>query len=129
MKFAPLSWHTPQHDLQKAVNSNQTTDDFSCSADLNRLLSAAVVNRRFCRRLLRSPQMAVAEGYDGYLFDLSPRESEAIYTIQATSLADFAQQLIVNLQQESATGVESVQPSKAIEGVTVPRSQLAVELL
>lgn len=130
MKFAPLPWRISQHDLPEAVGSNQTmTDDFNCSDDLNRLLSAAVVNRRFRRRLLQSPQMAVAEGYDGYSFDLSSRELEVVYTVRAVSLADFARQLIGQLQQTSSMDIAPVQSNKVVERVSVAPLQFASELL
>jgi len=128
MKFAPLPWHTSQHDLPEAVGSNQTrTDDFDCSDDLNRLLSAAVVNRRFRRRLLRSPQIAVVEGYDGYSFDLSPRELEIVHTIQAASLADFAKQLITQLQQTESMEIE--RSEREVRGVKVSQPQLLSEFV
>lgn len=117
MKFAPLTWHAPQHDLSETVNRNQSTDDFNCSDDLNRLLSAAVVNRRFRRKLLRSPRRAVAEGYDGYVFDLPQWELEALCNTQAISLSDFAQQLIAQLQQRESRIADRKEHSFQLQSV------------
>jgi hypothetical protein len=60
------------------------------------LLSAAVVNREFCTLLLTNPAMAVASGYNGEPFDLAAEEQELIFSIDATSLTDFAKQLTRN---------------------------------
>jgi hypothetical protein len=61
--------------------------------ELSRLLTAAVVNQRFCKLLLSNPASALASGYNGESFRLGKEESDFILSIQAKSLADFARQL------------------------------------
>lgn len=73
------------------------------SPEINRLLTAAVVNRRFCRLLLTNPLAALTGGYRGEAFRLNPLEVKRISAIRATSLRDFARQLLVNLETEEAT--------------------------
>jgi hypothetical protein len=60
------------------------------SANISRLISAAVVNQRFCKLLLTNPEKAIATGYNGETFRLDRNEQELILSIQANSLADFA---------------------------------------
>ena len=60
---------------------------------ISRLLSAAVVNRRFQDTLLTDPERALAQGYLGERFELDPEEKALILGIRAESLADFARQL------------------------------------
>jgi len=60
---------------------------------LNQLLCAATVNRRFCETLLHDPAQAVATGYLGQAFSLTPEERELVTGIQAQHLEDFAAQI------------------------------------
>lgn len=71
------------------------------SPEVNRLLTAAVVNRRFCRMLLTNPVGALTLGYRGEAFRLNPTELRRISAIRATSLRDFAFQLLVNDEVEN----------------------------
>jgi hypothetical protein len=61
--------------------------------ELSRLLTAAVVNQRFCKLLLANPASALASGYNGESFRLGKEEHDFILSIQAKNLADFARQL------------------------------------
>jgi len=74
----------------------QASSNLMLGKGLSRLLTAAVVNREFCRLLLANPAMAVAIGYNGEPFELAAEEQELIISINATSLADFAKQLTKN---------------------------------
>jgi len=60
---------------------------------VNRLICAAVVDKKFCQLLLRDPALAIASGYRGESFDLSEEDRLSIQSIQASSLSDFAHQL------------------------------------
>jgi hypothetical protein len=64
------------------------------SAALNRLLTAALVNYRFCSLLLSDPIQAATNGYNGETFELAPEEIQLLRTIKASSLRDFAMQLL-----------------------------------
>lgn len=63
------------------------------STDLSRIFAAAVVNRQFCQMLLQDPHTALQKGYLGETFSLRKEEVEAIVSIRAESLTDFARQL------------------------------------
>jgi hypothetical protein len=69
----------------------------SLSSELNRMLSAAVVNTNFRRRLLSDPVAALAGGYNGESFEIKAEELAQIVLIRAGSLAEFASQLIDRL--------------------------------
>ncbi|GIV78600.1 MAG: hypothetical protein KatS3mg050_2994 [Litorilinea sp.] len=72
------------------------------SSEVNRLLSAALVSRRFCHLLLTDPAAALAAGYNGEHFDLTPEERARILAIQAKSLQDFAAQLLDLVAEQAA---------------------------
>lgn len=57
------------------------------------MMNAAIVSKEFCDLLLNNPSKAVAGGYHGELFCLTPEEEELVLSIRASSLADFATQL------------------------------------
>lgn len=76
--------------------ASHASSDLSLGRELSRLLTAAVVNRDFCNLLLANPAMALATGYNGEPFDLAADEQELIFSIRATTLADFATQLTKN---------------------------------
>jgi len=78
------------------VSSSTATSDLITGKGLSRLLTAAVVNREFCNLLLSDPAIAVATGYNGEPFDLAAEVQEMVFSIRATSLADFAEQLTKN---------------------------------
>jgi hypothetical protein len=73
--------------------SSKTSTGPSFDKESSRLLTAAVVNRRFRQMLLADPGRAVALGYGGEAFHLRSDEQESIARIQASSLEDFARQL------------------------------------
>lgn len=72
------------------------------SRNLNRLLSAGVVSPRFCQLLLSDPAAALAAGYNGETFQLTPAEYEAVTSLRVGTIRDFAVQLLYMLQ--SAAG-------------------------
>lgn len=71
-------------------NVNQNHDKQN---GLNRLITAAVVNRSFRRLLLEDPDQALNEGYNSESFSLEAEEREKVLAIKATSLTDLASQL------------------------------------
>jgi hypothetical protein len=71
------------------MNTTRITDD----REVSRLLTAAVVNKRFCKLLLTNPASALASGYNGESFRLDREDKDLIVSIQAKSLAEFAKQL------------------------------------
>jgi hypothetical protein len=69
---------------------------------LARLLAAAVLNRSFCRMLLTNPGAALAAGYRGESFTLSRAEKETLLQLRAPSLQEFAQRLLIAVQEHNA---------------------------
>lgn len=62
--------------------------------EVNRLFCAAIINKRFRSQLLSHPRQAVANGYQGEIFELSDSELCRLESIRATNLAEFASQYI-----------------------------------
>ncbi len=65
----------------------------SWSAELNELLTAAVVNQAFQQLLLQETHRALREGYNGRAVVLTPAERMRVLRIEAETLADFVAQL------------------------------------
>ncbi len=59
-----------------------------------RVLSAAVVSRRFRETLLSNPRQAIAAGYAGETFQLDEGEKTWMSSIHADTLAEFARQML-----------------------------------
>ncbi|HMQ51663.1 MAG TPA: hypothetical protein PKE64_06950 [Anaerolineae bacterium] len=70
------------------------TETNSATQGLSRLVMAAVVNQTFCQLLLNDPAQALEVGYSGETFQLTHDERRTVLSIRATSLADFASQLL-----------------------------------
>jgi hypothetical protein len=68
------------------------------SKNLNRLICAAVVNPRFRALLLSDPVAALAAGYNGENFQLTPAEYAAVTSLHVTTIRDFAAQLLHVMQ-------------------------------
>ena len=82
--------------------SELSTDTLQHSKELNRLLTAAVVSHRFCSLLLNDPVQAIANGYNGETFELTREELQLLCAIKASSLGDFAMQLLTKEAAEKA---------------------------
>lgn len=79
-----------------AANSRRSTErgarDEGSNKEVNKLLTAAVVSKAFCRLLLTNPAQALEDGYNGMRFALTSQEKELLLSIQATSLPELATQ-------------------------------------
>jgi hypothetical protein len=76
-------------NVQSLYHSNISSD----AKELSRLINAAIVSKEFCELLLTNPARALASGYHGEWFHLTPEEQKLIFSIHASSLEDFAMQL------------------------------------
>jgi hypothetical protein len=85
------------------------TDYPSSNDEMNRLLCAAVVSKKFRNTLISNPKIAVASGYQGESFNLSDEEQSWLFSIRPANLVDLAANM-VTYQQESKVRlpVESV---------------------
>jgi hypothetical protein len=72
-----------------------TEKSWTCSREISRMLNAAVVSRKFCQLLLADPLLAMRSGYNGETFQLSADEANLLSSIRATTLPDFATQLLM----------------------------------
>lgn len=75
-------------------------DNLPAYDELNRLLSAAIVSKSFRNMLLNDPEIAVASGYQGETFNLSPEDQNWLYSIRPANLVDLAANMVA-YQQES----------------------------
>ncbi len=66
------------------------------NAGLSSVFAAAVVNKEFRNLLLQNPRAALESGYMGAPFLLTAEEHSLLTSIEATSLTDLAQQIIVS---------------------------------
>jgi hypothetical protein len=73
-------------DQQEAFTAPQ-------EGEYSRILTAAIVNKKFRNLLLSNPALAIRSGFGGEAFNLEKEEVERISEIQAASLADFAMQM------------------------------------
>ena len=71
--------------------------------ELNRILVAAVINQRFCARLLANPKTAIQAGYRGERFAISSQLLTLLDAIRVETLSEFAQMLHANLDSHSQT--------------------------
>ena len=110
-----ITWPFPKAASQVANPAQSATDDLqgAYSTDLNRVLTAAVVNRRFCNLLLTDPQTALHSGYNGESFQLSDSERHAVLAIRASNLRDFASQLVSNVMDEGRNDLAGYVPHHA----------------
>jgi hypothetical protein len=83
------------------------------SNEMNRMLTAAVVSRRFCNLLLTDPQAALRHGYNGESFQLNESERDAILAIHAGDLRDFAAQLVAQVSPEESAELDYRTPRHA----------------
>jgi len=88
----PTLAYQPQTNINAKTTPRRTDG-------LSRIFAAAVVNRQFCQMLLQDPYAALQRGYLGETFVLSEEEMDAIVSIRADSLSDFARQLNSALSQ------------------------------
>ena len=73
---------------QTPKNANRSTN-----SEISRIVSAAVVNKHFCSKLLTNPSFAISQGYGGEPFFLTVEQKDRIATIKENSLEGFAAQL------------------------------------
>src|SRR5689334_6109733 len=82
--------------------SPATRSAVSLSKNINRLLCALVVSPCFRRLLFADPVAALAAGYNGEKFQLTPAEYAAVTSLKVTTVSDFAAQLLHILPQATA---------------------------
>jgi hypothetical protein len=71
-------------------NNNVYSEIKSPRSDINRVLTAAVINTQFRSLLLKNPGKAISRGYAGEQFKLGSEEQHKLASIKATNLAEFA---------------------------------------
>jgi hypothetical protein len=86
------------------MTSNIPLQDITQAQEVSRLLTAAVVSPEFCTLLLTNPPIALLRGYNGESFNFEADIQAQIASIQATSLKDFAAQLINGRHNDKSQG-------------------------
>jgi hypothetical protein len=86
--------------FEQHVSIRSKSTDFG---EINRLLAAAVVSRKFCALLLTDPHQAIAQGYAGEKFFLSPQEYDFVLSAQGSTLQEFARQLCDYIPSQPVT--------------------------
>ena len=77
----------------KKIPTQSSKNGKPSDPDINRLLTAAVINQSFRSLLLSNPAQAIAGGYCGERFNIGSKTANQVKAIHAASLADFASQL------------------------------------
>ncbi len=97
MPTLPLARESVERcDYRSHTNQRQLSAQTSLqSQEIDRLLTAAVVSRKFCHLLLTDPVQAVNNGYNGETFALTSEEVQQIRLIKALTLRDFVLQLLM----------------------------------
>ncbi len=62
----------------------------SVSSEMNKVLTAAVINTQFRSQLLKNPGRAINKGFAGERFHLESEEQHKLAAIKAHNLAEFA---------------------------------------
>ena len=79
--------------MLRYINPAHNKANHPVNPEISRIISAAVVNKHFCRALLSNPSTAISQGYCGESFNLSLEQKQRISTIKEHSLEGFAAQL------------------------------------
>lgn len=107
-------------DQMQMLPYNRQSSDATADGgeELSRLITAAVVSEEFCSLLLRDPALAIASGYSGEDFYFTPEETARIVAVQATTLREFAEQLLDPERQYDAAPLPH--PQARVETVSQP---------
>jgi|GEM_PF-1486703 len=76
--------------FEQHISVRNTRPNFS---EINRLLAAAVVSRKFCALLLSDPAQAIAQGFSGEQFYLSAEEYNLVLSVRGNTLQEYSKQL------------------------------------
>jgi len=76
--------------MLKAMHMHAHQDLREMHPEYSRILTAAVINRKFRDMLLKDPDAAVSRGFNGEKFNLSSREKNELSSLKGLSLSDFA---------------------------------------
>ena len=88
MVLFPINGYQLRQSMANQESSSQP--DTPDQEAINRLLSAAVINRRYCELLLSQPAEALAVGFRGEIFQFSQAKHNLILSHQAQSLPALA---------------------------------------
>ncbi|MCL4562789.1 MAG: hypothetical protein M1281_19520 [Chloroflexi bacterium] len=80
------------------------------SANISRLLTAAVINQGFRKLLLSNPEKALNSGFNGESFSLNGHEKDLILSIHATTLTDFANKVATHHSPETHRPYQDKKP-------------------
>ena len=99
---------------QQSANAAKHTPA-SLSKNLTRLISAAVVSASFRNLLLTDPMSALATGYNGEHFDLTPIEQAIVTSLRANNIRDFASRLLSLWQNVTGDALAGIPPGGELQ--------------
>lgn len=82
------------HPLDTCTISMPAESTEDVNPEFSRLIHAAIINKKFCDMLLKNPVQSIDNGYYGESFHFNKETRERINTVRASSLAEFAQELL-----------------------------------
>ncbi len=92
-----LMTDSPELQISGQLDYPQSDDE------LNRLLCAAVVSKRFRNVLISNPEIAVSSGYQGESFNLSEEDRSWLYSMRPANLVDLAANIVTHQQESRVT--------------------------
>jgi len=66
----------------------------TCSSEISKIISAAVINTDFRESLLADPARAINDGYHGQMFYLTNEEKAWINSIKVSAISEFAKKIL-----------------------------------
>ncbi|MBI1297033.1 hypothetical protein GC175_18930 [bacterium] len=124
--FTPFVHIHNQQKEQRLTDKTGACSKLSLfSIEINRLLSAAVINQRFCSLLLSDPLRAIEIGFNGESFSFLHEEKVLLANIKATTLQSFAEQTmaLVDAIRKGEIPVEN-RPTAVTESVIPMRKPI-----
>jgi hypothetical protein len=70
-------------------------------AEFGRLIHAAIINKRFCQKLLTNPLTSIEDGYCGESFHFSSSFKESLRFVRAESIESFCSQVMQIINSQS----------------------------
>ena len=86
--------------FEQHVSIRNTRPNFN---EINRLLAAAVVSRKFSALLLSDPAQAIAQGFSGERFNLSAEDYNFVLSVRGSTLQEFSKQLCEHMPRRPVT--------------------------
>lgn len=84
-----------------AVSTTVYDSQSAIKNEFGRLVHAAIINKRFCQKLLKNPLNSIEYGYCGESFHFSPAIKESLRFVRADNIESFCSQLMQIINSHS----------------------------